>query len=145
MGQGNKMLGFIVTILVTFGNIPSIGQNVITPNDEIQLGTVWFNGKSTKLTNEARSALDTIIKQILTNPTLQVKIVSYNKDFCDKCSKRSWKRTSLIVKYISKYGISEERLLSENRLEGEMNKVDIVLISSISGSSLKGKKKQNAN
>jgi len=143
MGRSNKMFSLIVAISLIAGCIPSFAQNIISPKDDVQVGTVWFEGKSIKLTKEAKAALDTLIKQIQNNPTMQVKAVSYNKDLCDKCSKRSWKRTTAIFKYLSKRRVSENRLVSTNRLEGELNKVDIFLTASISDSPHPGIKKSN--
>jgi len=141
MGHQNKMLSFIIGISLIVCYIPSFGQNIISPNDDVQLGTVWFNGKSIKLTKEAKAALDTFIKEIQNNPTMQVKAVSFNKDLCDKCSNRSWKRATAVLKYLSKHGVSEDRLGFTNRLEGELNKVDIFLTASISDSLHPGIKK----
>jgi hypothetical protein len=130
MIRQSKMISFIVVILLNVCCISSLGQTTISPDNEVQLGTVWFNNKSIKLTKEAKSALDTFIKQIQHNPTMQVKAVSFNKDLCDKCSNRSWKRATAILKYLSKHGVSEDRLVFTNRLEGELNKVDIFLTAS---------------
>jgi hypothetical protein len=141
MGHRSKIFCFIVAILVIVSCIPSFGQTVTSPNEDVQLGTVWFAGKSTKLTKEAKATLDTFIKQIQNSPDMQVKAVSFNKDLCDKCSNRSWKRTEKILKYLSKHGVSKNRLVSTNRLEGEFNKVDIFLTASISDSPHPGIKK----
>ena len=143
MDHRNRILGFIVAILLIVICIPSFGQGLASSKDDVQLGTVWFKGKSVKLAKEAKAALDTFIKQIQNNPTMQVMAVSFNKDFCDKCSKRSWKRTTAILKYLSKHGIPENRLVSTNRLEGELNKVDIFLTASIGDSPHPGIKKRN--
>lgn len=127
MGHPNKILSVIVAISLIVICIPSFGQGIISQNEEIQLGTVLFRGNSLKLTKEAKTTLDIFIKQIQKSLGMQVKAVSFNKDFCDKCSRRSSKRTTAILKYLSKHGVSKDRLIFTNRLEGELNKVDIFL------------------
>ena len=141
MGHQNKILSFIVAVSLVVCCISSFGQNIVSPNDDVQLGTIWFSGKSVKLTKETKATLDTFIKQIQNSPTMQVRAVSFNKDFCDKCGNRSWKRTTAILKYLSKHGVSDNRLIFTNRLEGELNKVDIFLTASISESLHPGIKK----
>jgi len=116
------------------GFIPCFAQNGTFPNDDVQIGTVWFKGKSPKLSKEAKAVLDTVIQRIQNNPTMQVKTVSFNKDFCDKCSNRSWKRATAVLSYLSKHGVPQNRLVITNKLEGELNKIDLFLTSPISNS-----------
>ena len=97
---------------------------------DIKIGTVWFQGKSSKLSNEARLALDSFIREIQKDTTLKVQAVAYNKDFCSKCGNRSWKRATVVLTYLSRRGISEDRLTFTNILEGDFNKVDLFFVSS---------------
>lgn len=143
MGRGNKMFILIITITLGVGCIPSFGQDGI--KDDVKLGTVWFRGKSIELTKEAKAALDIFTKQIQNSPTMQVRAVSYNKDLCDKCSNRSWKRTTVIFKYLSKHGVSANRLIFTNQLEGELNKVDMFLTASVIDSPHPSIKKQGSD
>jgi len=96
---------------------------------DIKLGTVWFKSKSANLTKVAKATLNTFIRQIQDHPTMHVQVISFNKDLCDRCGVRSLKRVKAVLTYLSKQGISYDRLLSSNRLEGELNKVDLVLTS----------------
>lgn len=131
MGQHNKIISFIVAISLIIGCIPSFGQDITSSKDNVHIGTVCFKDKSSKLTKEAKATLDTLIKQIQGKPAMQVKAVSSNKDFCDKCSSRSWKRVTAIMKYFTKHGVPKDRLVFTNLLEGESNKVEIFLAASV--------------
>jgi hypothetical protein len=95
----------------------------------INLETVWFKAESTKLTKNAKITLDSLITQIKSNPKIVVQAIAYNKDLCDKCGVRSWKRATAVLTYLSKHGISDNRLSFTNRLDGELNKVDLLLTS----------------
>ena len=115
-------------VLLLIFPLASPGQD-----DEIKLGTVWFKDKNIKLTITARASLDSFIIQIKENPVMHVQAISYNKDFCDKCCVRSMKRCAAVLTYLSKHGIAADRLKSTNLLEGELNKVDLFLTSSVLG------------
>jgi hypothetical protein len=128
MGHKSNVIKVFVTILLFVWCVPSFGQN---SSINMPLGTVWFVGKSTYLTREAKVTLSGFIKQIRDNPKLQVKAVSFNKDLCDECGDRSWKRAKIVLSYLSKHGIPDNRLTFTNELDGELNKVDLFLISPI--------------
>ncbi len=127
MGHKNNVIGFFIMSLLMVSFIPSSGQKSPTA---VKIGTVWFIGKGTKLTKSARATLDSCIRQIQNknNQAMQVQAVSYNKDFCDECGNRSWKRTKTVLSYFSKHGISDEKLTFTNQLDGELNKVDLFLV-----------------
>jgi hypothetical protein len=132
MIRQNIIFSFIFAISLLTGCVPSFGQKIASSKDNVNLGTVSFKGKSSKLTKEAKATLGTLIKEIQEKPTLQVQVVSSSKDFCDECGARNWKRVTAIMEYFSKLGVSENRLLSANFLNGESNEVNILLIASIS-------------
>ena len=114
------------TVFILFYFLPcvSFGQeNAHEP--DIKLGTVWFKNKSTKLAQDAKSTLDSFIRQIQNDTSLTAQVISFNKDLCDKCGVRSWKRATAVLTYLSKHGVSGDRLTFTNRLEGELNKVDL--------------------
>lgn len=115
----------ILLVLLSFLPFVTSGQD-----NDIKLGTIWFKDKSASLTKAAKSTLDSFIIQIKSNPTRHVQAISYNKDLCDKCGVRSMKRVEAVFTYLSRHGISADRLLSANRLEGELNRVDLFLTSS---------------
>ncbi len=118
------------TIFILLYFLPSVSfgqENKHIP--DIKLGTVWFKDKSTRLTLNAKLTLDSFIRQIQKDTTLSVQVISFNKDFCDKCGVRSWKRATTVLTYLAKHGVSNKRLTFTNRLEGELNKVDLFLTS----------------
>ena len=115
----------ILFVLLLTSPLVSLGQE-----NDIKLGTVWFKDKNASLTKAAKATLDSIIIQIKANPTMNAQAVSFNKDFCDKCGVRNMKRCAAVLTYLSRHGISVDRLMSTNRLEGELNKVDLFLTSS---------------
>lgn len=122
------MIGRTLSFIFLLLQLSTYGQNYDDTPD-IQLGTVWFKGKSTKLTKDGKATLDSFIQQIQSNPSMHVQAISYNKDFCDKCGARSWKRANTVLTYLSKQGVPDNRLVFTNRLEGELNKVDLHLTS----------------
>ena len=134
MGQPNKIFSYILAISLISGSQPSFGQTTTSPDDDVKLGTVWFKDKSAKLTKEAKAVLDSFLKRIQSNPTMQVKTVFSNKDFCSKCDIRNWKRSTSIFKYLSRHGVSERRLEFTNTVKEESNKVDIFFTASVSDS-----------
>lgn len=118
-------ISFIFLLYVPF---VTFGQTTEGMPD-INLGTVWFKGESIKLTKDAKATLDTFITQIRQNPKMSVQAIAFNKDFCDKCAVRSIKRAKAVLTYLSQHGVTDDRLTYTNRLQGELNKVDIVLTS----------------
>jgi hypothetical protein len=118
----------ILSALFLILNLTSYGQDGNNSPD-IELGSVWFKEKSTKLTKDAKITLDSFMHIIQDNPTMHVRAVSYNKDFCDRCGVRSWRRATAVLTYLAKHGISNDRLSFTNQLEGELNKVDLLLTS----------------
>lgn len=118
------------TVFILFYFFPCItfGQSNESKQD-IKSVTVWFKGNSIKLTQGTKATLDLLIRQIKNDTALYVQAISYNKDFCDKCGVRSWKRATAVLTYLYNHGISDNRLTFTNRLEGELNKVDLFLTS----------------
>lgn len=113
----------IVFVLFFF---PILGES----NDsipDVKLGSVLFNAKSVKLTKNAKLVLAGLVEKIQSNPTLNIQIIAYNKDLCDKCGVLSWKRSERIVEYLEKKGIEGKRFAYTNRLDGNFNEVDVWL------------------
>lgn len=116
----------ILALLFLVLHLCTYGQNHDQTPD-IELGTIWFKGKSTKLTGVAKASLDKFVQQIQSNPAMHVKAVSFNKDFCNQCGVRSWTRATTVLRYLSERGIAKDRFRFTNRLEGELNKMDLYL------------------
>lgn len=131
MGLLSKVIAFVIVLSFLTLSVSSFSQSATSPQDDIQLGSVSFKKNSTKLSKKMKEVLDTMISHMQSNATMQVRAISSNKDLCPKCSKRSWKRTQAVLQYLSKHGVSEQRLVFTNRLDGESNKVDLFLTTSV--------------
>jgi len=119
-----------MTLRIPFVLLLSLPFVTFGQDYDIKLGAVWFKDKSVRLTKAAKATLDSFVIQIKANPAMNVQAVSFSKDLCDKCGIRSLKREEVVLTYLSLHGISADRLMSTNRLEGELNKVDLFLTSS---------------
>ena len=114
----------MLQILILFTCISAYGQEISNTSD-IEVGTIWFKGKSTRLSNSAKHVLDSLILIIKNKPQLNVLATSYSKDFCDHCGVRSWDRSAAVFSYLVKHGIPEGKMSFINHQDGELNKVTL--------------------
>lgn len=93
------------------------------------LGTVWFSRKSTRITKAARTSLNSMIGPIQIDTSLTIHVITYTKDLCEKCGLLSLKRAETVSNYLARKGVSRNRMVATNRIERELNSVDLFLTS----------------
>ena len=128
MGRQNNIKSLFIAVIMLIWHTPSSCQD---NNLDQKIGTVYFIGEKAKLTKNAKATLDSCVKQIQNHSSMHVQVISYNKDFCEQCGDISWKRAQSVLRYLSKRGISKDRLTFSNQLDGELNKVDLLLVTPI--------------
>lgn len=115
---------FILIMLVCHG-VALLGQDTTCiPQD---LGKVYFDSKSSKLSQHEKRKLDTLISLINSKPNCVVLASSYSADLCEKCDALSWDRQNVIMGYLLSKGIDEYRLTSHTHLTGNSDFVLLTL------------------
>jgi len=113
-------------VYMMFLPVVSVAQDSLHQPDSPP-GTVWFSRKSARLTKAARASLDSMLGSIQVDTSLDIQIITYAKDLCEKCGLLSWIRAERVSNYLTKKGVSGNRIIATNRIEGELNKVDLFL------------------
>jgi len=117
-----KTLFFIGIFLLIVTNIHA--QNLTDPIDTMY---VHFNLNSVRLKKGATFKLDSLKNVLAINPQLGVKTISSAKDLCDKCGTLAWDRTKKLVKRLDSHGTYTNQIISSVILEGENDRIQIII------------------
>ena len=117
------MILFIIYINTSFSQIKNTTDTFC--NELVDIGTISFKNKSFKLSNKAKTKLDSIVAFLKNNINCDLYFVSHASDFCDKCDVLSWDRTTSVISYLNNNGISNDRLQPNNILDGNFNYINL--------------------
>jgi len=94
----------------------------------MDLGSISFKAKSSKLTVNAKKQLDSLANFIKsTNDGCQLIATASYTDLCDRCGALAWDRTQAILYYLAKKGIDKDKMIGTSRLEGYTNFIKLSL------------------
>jgi len=92
-----------------------------TKCDDARLATVIFKKYSRKLNGPAKRILNTAASTISLNSGCNVMVYGYANDECDACKTLSEDRCKAIFFYLTKKGVSPNRLFKITSPEGNFN------------------------